>query len=188
MPTASPTAKTSIIAGLLGLALSGCFPYQYYVREPALVPGIDMKQSLQVAADEMQRPDIGQGLGLWVLRDQFVTPEQASEISKLYLERIDGMTSEFNIWHASWAIANLYKLGDPAVKTALEPAFAKAITQPQRLTGLSQSAAIAHINSEKITTGFIHFGGVAYAHGHLVVPGNKKYLQSYEEYRQKVAK
>jgi hypothetical protein len=182
-------AKTSIIAAVLGLALSGCFPYQYYVREPALVPGIDMKQSLQVATDEMQKKgDIAEGLGLWVLRDQVVTPEQASEISKLYLDHIDGMTSEFNIWHASWAIANLYKLGDDAVKAELERAFAKAIGQPNRLTGLSQSAAIAHINGQKVTTGFIHFGGVAYAHGRLVVPGNKDFLQSYEEYRKKEAK
>ena len=112
-------AKTSIIAALLGLALSSCFPYQYNARRPALVWGVDMKQSLQVAADEMQKPNIGQGLSIWVLRDQFVTPEQASEISKLYLDHIDGMTSDFNIWHASWAIANLYKLGGAAVKAEL---------------------------------------------------------------------
>lgn len=181
-------AKRSIIAALLGLALSGCFPYQYYVREPALVPGIDMTQSLRVAADEMQKPDISQGLGLWVLRDQVVTPEQASEISKLYLEHIDGMNSDFNVWHASWAIANLYRLGDAAVKGELETAYRKALRQPDRLTGLFQGAAVAHINNEKVTTGFIHIGGVSYAHGHLVVPGNKKFLQSYEEYRQKEAK
>jgi hypothetical protein len=181
-------AKTSIIAALLGLALSGCFPYQYYSRRPALVRGVDMKQSLQVAADEMQKPNIGQGLSIWVLRDQFVTPEQASEISKLYLDHIDGMNSDFNIWHTSWAIANLYKLGDPAVKAELETAYQKAIKQPERLTGLFKSAANAHINNEKITTGFIHIGGVSYARGHLVVPGNKKFLQSYEEYRQKEAK
>ena len=115
-------AKTSIIAALLGLALGGCFPYQYYSRGPALVRGVDMEQSLQVAADEMQKPGIGQGLSIWVLRDQFVTPEQASEISKLYLDHIDGMNSDFNIWHTSWAIANLYKLGDSAVKAELETA------------------------------------------------------------------
>jgi hypothetical protein len=181
-------AKTSTLTALLGLALSGCFPYQYHARRPALVRGVDMKQSLKVAADEMQKRDIGQGLSIWVLRDQFVTPEQASEIAKLYLDHIDGMKSDFNVWHTSWAIANLYKLGDAAVKAELETAYQKAIQQPERLTGLFKSAANAHINDEKITTGFIHFGGVSYARWHLVVPGNKKFLQSYEEYRRKEAR
>jgi hypothetical protein len=188
MPTGASMAKTSVISAVLCLALSGCFPFEYSVRKPALVRGIDVKQSLQVAADEMQKTDLGQGLSIWVLRDQYVTPEQAREISKLYLDHIDGMKSDFNIWHTSWAIANLYKLGDVDVKAELETAFQKAITQPERLSGLVKDAANHHINNEKITTGFIHIGGVAYARGHLVVPGNRKFLQSYEQYRKKEGK
>ena len=125
-------AKSSIISALLCMALSGCFPFQYYVRAPALVPGVDMKQSLQVAADEVQKTDIGQGLSIWVLRDQIVTPEQASEISKLYLDHIDSMKSDFNVWDTSWAIANLYKLGAADVKAELETAYQKALKQPRR--------------------------------------------------------
>jgi len=122
------------------------------------------------------------------LRDQIVTPEQAREIARLYLIHIDSMKSDFNVWHTSWAISNLYKLGDAAVKAELEVAYQKAIKQPDRLTGLIKNAANNHINNEKIFTGFIHGGGMFYAHGHLVVPGNKDFLQSYEEYREKEKK
>lgn len=182
-----PLQKTLLASIFFGL-FSGCFPFEYYVREPALVKGVDMKQSIQVAADQIQKTNIEQGLSIWVLRDQIVTPEQAKEIGDLYLSRIDGMKSDFNVWHTSWAISNLYKLGDDAVKAQLETAYQKAIKQPDRLTGLIKNAANNHINNEKITTGFIHIGGELYAHGHLVVPGDKKFIQSYEEFREKEKK
>src|SRR5688572_1949667 len=131
-------ARTSFIFVVLCLSLGCRFPFEYSVRKPALVRGVDMNQSLQVAADQMQKTSIEQGLSIWVLRDQYVTPEQAREISKLYLDHIDSMKSDFNIWHASWAIANLYKLGDADVKAELEMAYQKAIKQPERLKGLSK--------------------------------------------------
>jgi hypothetical protein len=172
-------------APLFALAVSGCFPFEYYEREPALVKGIDMRQSIQVATDQMHRGGVEQGLSIWALRDQFVTPEQAKEIGDLYLANIDGMKDEFNVWHTSWAIANLYKWGDQAVKASLETAFQKATRQPELLTGWVKNSANNHINGNKITTGFIHAGGVYYAHRFLVVPGDKNFLQSYEEYRKK---
>ncbi len=180
--------RWALAALLLWLPLSGCFPFEYYVRGPALVTGVDMQQSIQVAADQIEKEGMEQGLSIWVLRDQHITPEQAREVGRLYLERIDGMKSDFNIWHTSWAIANLYRLGDEPIKAELEVAFQKATQQPARLTGWVKDSAENHINGEKITSGFIHIGGEFYAHGHLVVPGDKKYLQSYEDYRQKQKK
>lgn len=160
----------------------------HYTREPALVKNVDMEQSLKIAKDEIQKKDIGQALGIWVLRDQVVTPEQAKTISELYLSQIDSMKSGFNIWHSSWAIANLYRFGDDAVKAELETAYQKAKKQPDRLEKGQKKLADSHITGEKIVTGFIHFGGRAYAKRHLVVPGNKKYLQSYGEYHKKEKK
>ena len=70
----------------------------------------------------MQKKNLSQSLGLWVIRDQIVTPAQAKIISELYLSKIDSMNSDFNIWHSSWAISNLYRCGDEAVKKELETA------------------------------------------------------------------
>jgi len=154
-------------------------------REPALVENVNIDESLKIARDEIQKESISQSLGIWVLRDQVVTPGQARTIAYLYLTSIDSMKKAFNIWHASWAISNLYRLGDGAVKAELEIAYQIAKKQPERLKGGQAKIANTHINGEKIVTGFIHGGGRAYAKRHLVVPGNKKYIQSYEEYREK---
>jgi len=162
------------------LSLSSCFIYN--TREPALVKNVDIDQTLRVAKDEIKKKDFGTSLSIWVLRDQVVAPKQARIIADLYLTYIDSIQSPFDIWHASWAISNLYRLGDDAVKAELEIAYQKAKTQPERLEGDIKETAEEHINGKKIVTGFIHVGGLLYAYGHLVVPGNKKYIQSYEEY------
>jgi hypothetical protein len=157
---------------------------EYHTREPALVKNVDVDETIKVAKAEMQKKDISQSMGIWVLKDQVVTPKQAREIADLYLSNIDSMKIEFNIWHASWAISNLYRLGDKAVKAELEIAYQKAKKQPDRIVDSGiKDIANQHINGEKLTTGFIHFGGQSYAYDHLVVPGNRKYIQSYEEYK-----
>ncbi len=157
----------------------------YSTREPALVENVDINETLKITKDEIQKEGIGQSLGIWVLRDQVVTSQQARTISQLYLGRIDSMQKAFNIWHASWGISNLYRLGDSTVKAELEVAYQKAKVQPLRLKGGQRKIADSHVNGKKIVTGFIHGGGRAYAKKHLVVPGNKKYLQSYEAYKVK---
>lgn len=178
-------SKSLFFALLLScLLLSSCFLSMHTTREPALVKNVDIDQSLKVSTDEIKKGGIGESLGFWVLRDQIVTPKQAATISELYLSHIDSMKSEFNIWHSSWAIANLYRFGDDAVKAELETAYRKAKKQPERLKK-QKKIADSHINGTRIVTGFIHAGGRAYAHRHLVVPGNKRYLQSYEEYLKK---
>lgn len=183
-PTSSPPPFRPLRLLLLLplLFLQSCFIYNE--QAPALIPHVDVDQTLQVARDEMKKTSEGQSLGIWILRDQVVTARQARIIAELYLAHIDSM-SPFNVWHASWAIANLYRLGDASVKAELETAYQKARQQPDRLDGVEKFAASGHVNGEELTTGFIHLGGLYYAYGHLVVPGNKKFLQSYEEYRQK---
>jgi hypothetical protein len=171
----------------LCLGLSSCLS-MHHTQERALVKNVDVDESLKISRDEMQKESISQSLGIWVLRDQVVTPAQAHIISGLYLARIDSMKSPFNIWHSSWAIANLYRFGNETVKTELEQAYQKAKKQPERLKGSTKKIANAHINGERMVTGFIHAGGRAYAKRHLVVPGNKKYVQSYEEYKEKEKK
>ncbi len=172
----------------LCLVLSSCFTSMHHTRAPALVKNVDIDESLKIARDEMQKENISQSLGIWVLRDQVVTPAQAHIISDLYLTHIDSMKSPFNIWHSSWAISNLYRFGNEEVKTELEKAYQKAKLQPERLKGGIKKIANSHINGEKMVTGFIHIGGRSYAKRHLVVPGNKKYVQSYEEYKKQEKK
>jgi hypothetical protein len=179
--------KLFFISCLLCLFFSSCFLSMHHKQKPALVKNVNIDESLKISKDEMQKKGIGQGLGIWVLRDQIVTPAQAHMISDLYLNHIDSMRSDFIIWHSSWGIANLYRLGNDSVKAELETAYQKAKKQPGRMIK-QKKIADAHINGTRLVTGFIHAGGRSYAHRHLVVPGNRKYLQSYQEYLSKERK
>jgi len=175
--------RTFFVLAFIVFCSSSCLQYQYNNQYDALVPGVDVDQTIKVARDEMKKKeDPGQSLGIWVLKDQVLTPKQAREISKLYLANIDSMISPFNIWHSSWAIANMYRFGNKEVKAELEIAYQKAKKQPERIQDNTKAIAENHINGEKMTTGFIHVGGYYYALGHLVVPGDKKYIQSYDDY------
>jgi hypothetical protein len=181
--------RSFLILPLLSLILSSCFLSMHHKRKPALVRNADIDETLKISRDEMQKQNISQSLGLWVLRDQVVTPSQAHMISELYLTHIDSMKNDFNIWHSSWAVANLYRFGDDGVKAELETAYQKAKLQPVRIQKRStRKIANSHINGKRMVTGFIHAGGRSYAKRHLVVPGNKRYVQSYEDYRQKEKK
>jgi len=165
------------------MLLSSC--YIYTTREPALVKNVDVDQTILVAVDEMKKNDMAQSMGIWILKDQIITPQQAKKISELYLTNLDRIVSPFNIWHAAWAISNLYRFGNDEVKAELETAYQIAIKEPNRISDEDdfKGAAIDHINGKKMTTGFIHIGGMTYAYEHLVVPGNNKYIQSYNEYK-----
>lgn len=178
--------KRILIFPLLCLFLNSCFLSLHHRQKPALVKDANINETLKISHDEMQKRNLSQGLGLWVIRDQKINPAQAKIISELYLSKIDSMKSDFNIWHSSWAISNLYRFGDDAVKAELETAYQKAKKQPERITKKgTRKLANHHVNGKRTVTGFIHAGGRSYAHRHLVVPGNKRYLQSYEEFKQK---
>lgn len=179
-------SKRLLIFSALCLFLNSCFLSLHHRRKPALVRNVNMDETLKISKDEMQKKNMSQSLGLWVIRDQIVNQAQAKTISELYLGKIDSMKSDFNIWHSSWAISNLYRFGDAAVKAELETVYQKAKKQPERIQKRStRKLANRHVNGKRTVTGFIHAGGRSYAKRHLVVPGNKRYLQSYEEYCKK---
>jgi hypothetical protein len=169
----------------LSVAASGCLPYLYKERAPALIPGIDIDQSLDVAQHDLARPEAKSVLGVWALRDQPVTTAQAARINDMYLSSIPRIDNEemrhrsFAVWHFTWAISNLYRLGDETVRAALEPAYTDAMARAEKL---DRSVVDRLVLGKDIYSGPAHAGGRAYAHKHLVVPGNADYLQSYTQY------
>lgn len=172
-----------ILMLLTALSLPSC--YVYHVQEKALVEGIDMDQTLKVAAAEIEQNRFATVLGIWAIRDQVFTPEQAATVNALYFEHIERIDSEdqkareFSVWHLAWAVSNIYRLGDDGVKDSIRDAYEDA---GERIEKLDKNVATTHYSDEKMTMGDIHLGGRGYAKNHLVVPGNKKYLQSYDEY------
>ena len=108
-------------------------PYLYINDQNAVsVEGIDFAQTLKVAEAELQRNLATAPLTIWALRDQAVTSEVAGAIAALYVAYIDGLYTaetvtliDWNhaVWHFAWAIANLYRNGDEAVKSQLQLAY-----------------------------------------------------------------
>jgi hypothetical protein len=85
------------------------------------------------------------------------------------------------VWHFAWAIANLYRNGDEAVKIELKAAYEDALTRPQTLERF-QLVAVDHVLGHDISMGSAHERGHAFAQAHIVVPGNSDYVQSFEQY------
>ena len=76
----------------------------------------------------------------------------------------------------------MYRLGDEAVQQALQDAYQDA---EKRVDKLDKNVSTQHFKGDEIVMGDAHGGGRAYAKSHLVVPGNEKYLQSFEEFQKK---
>ena len=166
-------------------------PYLYINDQNAVrVEGIDFAQTLKVAEAELQRNLATAPLTIWALRDQVVTAEVAGAIAGLYLANIDRLYTaetvtliDWNhaVWHFAWAIANLYRNGDGAVKAQLQLAYDDAKNRHATLQRF-QLVALDHAQSEDISMGNAHEPGFNYAKTHVVVPGNPLYLQSFEQY------
>lgn len=156
----------------------GCLRYMTHERSKAVVEGIDIDQTLIVAEKELERGGRGSVLTLWAIRDQKVSVAQAHTINRLYQTWIDSMKKDFDIWHLTWAIGNLYRLGDERVKATLDSSWHDASQRAARLGGLADR----FVNGTKLYMGDAHFLGRAYARRHLVVPGNRRYLATPEEY------
>jgi len=167
------------------LFLNGC-AYKHFThnQKDVLIDGVDIDQSLKIAEYLANRTKNGEpkpgALGYWVLRAQHITVEQAKEIERVYWEVIDNFgTSKFNLWHYTWAIADIYRLGNDEVKTVLQKAYDDAVVRAEA------------INREKFVSGETQylgwFHGLAWAaaRNYLVVPGNRKFTQSAEEYLSK---
>ena len=172
---------------LVAAFVTGCYLYKDK-RNKVLIPGIDMDQTLQVAEITMAENRFGTVLTIWAIRDQILNEAQAKKISTLYFEHIDRIDSDeqkarkFSVWHLTWAVSNMYRLGDEGVQRALKTAYEDT---GQRVDKLDMNAATKHYHGPEIVMGDAHAGGRAYAKAHLVVPGNEKYLQSFEEFVKK---
>lgn len=169
-----------IVVGAV-VMFSNCLPYLTTNRGESMVDAIDMDQTLRVAEQTMAEDKWGSVLTIWVVRDQHVTPDQAKHISRLYFENIGRLRRNFNIWHLTWAVANVYRLGDSEVQQALQGAYDDACKRAIDLGG----SAKRHTTSDTLYHGDAHGGGRAYAKRHIVAPGNPSYLQSYDEFLEK---
>jgi hypothetical protein len=168
-------------------------PYvSYNDQEPVLIEGIDLAATLKVAEAEFARELSTSELPIWAIRDQVVTPEIAAKIAQLYFDNIEMLytTEPFTIidwnhavWHFSWAISNLYRNGDTAVKAALQLAYEDAITRPETLERYNH-IAIHHIRNDIVVMGDIHTPAHNRMQQLVVAPGNPAYLQSFAEYEE----
>ena len=179
-----------LVIALVGAVVNGCYLYKDQ-RDKVLIPGIDIDQTLQVAEMEMEENEFGTVLTLWAMRDQILTGPQAEKISEIYFAHIDRIDSEeqkarnFSVWHLTWAISNMYRQGDEAVKHGLRSAFEDA---DERVKKLDRRVTTEHFRGDEIVMGDAHIGGRSYARSHLVVPGNNKYVQSFQEHKKKQEK
>jgi len=147
-----------------------------------LIEGIDIDQSLEIAQFLTERLDKKgeprpQSLGYWSLRAQIITEDQAQSIDSVYWQVIDDMEyREFHLWHYTWAIADLYRLGSPEVQEVLQRAYDDAVVRGIRIEKEKFVAdSILHL-------GFFHSGGWYAAKSYLVVPGERKFVQSAYEF------
>jgi hypothetical protein len=165
---------------LFSIVLSmSCMRYLTHDRSKAIVPGVDIDQTLFVAQSELRRGSGGAVLSLWVIRDQELTPQQASRISDLYFAYADSFPRSFSQWHLSWAIGNMFRQGNAEVQGVLRRAYTDASARARTLGGLANR----FVNGDTLWMGDAHIGGRRYAQKHIVVPGNQRYLQSFEQYR-----
>ena len=183
-----------LLSLLLPLLSAGCFPYVYHEQDRVLIQGVDVGATLEIARSELEEGGFDATLAIWAIRDQVVSEDDARTISELYFRYIDRVASEkdrttadFGVWHFAWAISNLYRNGDYSVKTQLENAYLDAQKRPDTLKNF-RSVASEHVNGSKIYMGDIHGAARSFARAHVVVPGNKAYLQSLDEYNKKNVK
>lgn len=180
-----------IVALLLALLSAGCFPYVYHEQDRVLIQGVDVGATLEIARIELEEGGFDATLAVWAIRDQVVSEDEARTISELYSTYIDKVaaekdktTAEFGVWHFTWAISNLYRNGNDGIKRELESAYLDAQTRPGSLKQFKGVAA-EHVNGSKIYMGDIHGAARSFARSHIVAPGNKRYLQSLDEYKKK---
>lgn len=175
----TPFVPGFIIIAIL-LLLNGCMRYLTHNRNEVLLEGVDIDQTLKVAALKMnqRQGDMGASLPIWVIRDQNISPAQAQEISRLYYLHIGTLRKKFDIWHLTWAISDFYRLGNDSVKVVMQDAYTDATKRAKTLKGIADKMA----NGDKLYMGDAHSGGRAFAKKYVVVPGKKGYLQSYDEY------
>ena len=155
--------------------------YLTHDRSKVILKNVDIDQTLDIAAIDLDRGTHAPVLTVWAIRDQVVTPAEAKRVSDLYFGHIGKIKGKFDVWHLTWAIADLYRNGNPAVKTSLDSAYRDAKIRVRKSYGIADR----FVNGDKLYMGDAHSLGRAYAHGHVVVPGNPAYVQSSADYRKK---
>ncbi len=165
--------------------------YGYNDQADVLVDGIDLEQTMKVVERDFGSLTTTSMMTIWAIRDQVMTPEVAQRIAELYLANIGDIyeadnagrayDGNFGVWHFAWSIANLYRNGNDAVRARLQLAYDDALTRPETLKRF-KLIAIDHVRGDTMLMGDIHEVGRAYALGHIVAPGNPRYLQSIEDY------
>jgi len=180
--------RLSLVVPMLSIA---CLRYVYHKQDRVVVWGIDVCATLEIARSELEEGGFDATLAIWSIRDQVVTLGQAKAISALYFQYIDKVaaepdarTADFGVWHFAWAISNLYRNGDDRIQSALDGAYRDARQRPDRLRYFKDIAS-EHVNGERIYMGDIHGPARSFARSHIVAPGNDKYLQSLDEYKDK---
>ena len=155
-----------------------------------LIEGIDLDATLDVAEAELARKIATSELPIWGIRDQIITPKIARRISELYFANIDMLyeTEPFTaidwnhaVWHFAWAISNMYRNGNQAVKNELKLAYEDALRRPETLHRYKY-IAIDYIRGERIVMGDTHSRARNRMQELIVAPGNPDYLNSYDEY------
>jgi hypothetical protein len=155
------------------LLSTSCF-YVTHQQQEVLIDNIDIDQTLDIARYELQQDTWGRVLTLWAMRDQRLSPAQADSVAELYFAWIDSLDRQFNIWHLSWAVSNMYRNGDSTVQARLDSAYRDASRRADTL----HRTADKHVNGDKVYMGDFHFLGRRYKKTHVVAPGNTKYVQS----------
>ena len=176
----------ALFAVLAAVQLGGC-TMLYQDRTKVLIKDVDIDQTLQIAELELKENKMSSVLTVWAMRDQILTPEEAQKVSTLYFKYINRIDSKeqksrmFSVWHFTWAISDMYRLGNSDVKAELKSAYADAA---KRVDRLDSNIATKFFYGEKMEMGDAHFLGRAYAHAHIVAPGNDKYVQSVDAYKE----
>jgi hypothetical protein len=157
---------------------SGSPPFITSDQSRVLIEAVDIDQTLIIADREVQKGGFASVLTLWGIRDQVFTEEQAKTVSSLYFRYVDRMDDYFRIWHFTWAISNIYRNGNSAVRAQLEPAYLDATKRARAAGGVAD----AHVNGP-IVMGDIHLPARSFVRAHVVATGTRGYLQSLEDYR-----
>ncbi len=176
-----PDVTRMRIVTLLAVSVTvNCF-YVTHEQKRVLIEGIDIDQTLAIAEYELQQDKWGRVLTLWAIRDQRLTTAQADSIADLYGAWIDSLNRQFNIWHLTWAIANMYRNGDSAVQAELANAYTDAKMRADTLHRIANK----HVNGAAVYMGDYHFLGRRYKMTHVVAPGNDRYIQSAQQWLEK---
>jgi hypothetical protein len=152
-------------------------PFATSVQGQVLIKGVDIDQTLVIAEHELKRGRFASALTIWGIRDQVYTEAQAQRVSHLYFHYVDARKDYFDIWHFTWAISNIYRSGNAAVRAELELAYQDAKRRAKAAGGWADGLA-----NRDILMGDIHPPARHFVQTHVVAPGNPRYLQSLEDY------